>query len=221
MKRQFGILGLGRFGSKVARELYYKKQEVIVVDKDENVVQGIKDQVTHAYIGDITDEAALKEAGIQDCDVVIVAESSNIESNIIAAQICKSLGVGKVVCKARNTVHGKILQKLQVDEIIFPEQDTAIKLVNRLTGSGILDYIDIGEHVHIVGTKPLARWVGRTLSNLDLRNKHNVTILAIRRGEEKLVIPSGDTIIRENDILILFGKEESLKNLDLDVTHRT
>lgn len=221
MKRQYAILGLGRFGSKVARELYYKKQEVIAMDKDEAVIQGIKDQVTNAYVGDITDEVALREAGIQDCDVAIVGQSSNIESNIIAAQVLKSMGIKKVICKAHNTVHGKILQKLQVDEIIFPEQDTAIKLVNRLTTSGMLDYFDIGKDVAIVGTRPLEKWLGKTLSDLDLRNLHNVTMLAIRRGEQNVIIPAGDTIINRDDILILFGAESSLKGMDLDITHRT
>ena len=221
MKRQFAVLGLGRFGSKVARELFFKKQEVIAMDKSEAVIQGIKDQVTHAFVGDITDEASLREAGIQDCDVVIVAESSNIESNIIAAQVLKSMGVSKVICKAHSTVHGKILQKLQVDEIIFPEQDTAIKLANRLTSSGVLDYFDIGKDVHIVGTRPHEKWVGKPLAELDLRNKYNVTILAIRRKEENVIIPSGDTVIESDDVIILFGAESSLKGLDLDITHRT
>jgi len=221
MKKQFAVLGLGRFGSKIARELYFKKQEVIAMDKDETVIQNLKDQVTHAYSGDITDEGALKEAGVADCDVAIIAESSDIESNIIAAQVCKSLGIPKVICKAHNTIHGKILQKLQVDEIVFPEQDTAIKLVNRLTSSGVLDYFDIGEHVHIVGTKPKDKWVGKSIAALDLREKHNVTVIAIRRGEESLVIPSGNTVIDAEDVLVLFGKESSLKGLDLDITHGT
>lgn len=220
-KKQYAILGLGRFGSKVARELFYKGQEVIVMDKNEAVIQGIKDQVTHAFIGDITDEDALKEAGIQDADVVIIGESSAIESNIIAAQVAKSMGIKKVICKAHNTVHGKILKKLQVDEIIFPEQDTAIKLVNRLTSSGVLDYLDLGANVHIVGTKPLEKWVGKTLAALDLREKHNITVLAIRRGEENAIIPSGDTVIKQDDIMVLFGAEPSLKGLGCDLTHRT
>lgn len=221
MKKQFAVLGLGRFGSKVARELYFKNQEVTVIDKDENIIQSIKDQVTHAFSGDIADEGALKEAGVQDCDVVIISESTNIESNIIAAQICKSMGVKSVICKARNTIHGKILLKIGADEVIYPEQDTAIKLVNRLTSSGVLDYFDLGEHVHIVGTKPLDKWVNKSLADLDLRNRNNLTVLAIRRGEERLVIPSGDTIIQSDDILVLFGEEAALKNLNLDITHKT
>lgn len=221
MKKQFAVLGLGRFGSKIARELYYKKQEVIVVDKDPAVIQGIKDEVTRAYVGDITDPEALKEAGVQDADVVVVAESTDVESNIIAAQLCKELGIKKVICKARNTIHGKILQKLGVDEIIFPEQDTAIKLVNRLTSSGVLDYFDLGPHVAIVGAHVPERWVNRSLADLDLRNKHNITMLAIRRGEERLIIPSGDTVLQKDDIIILFGEEHSFKKLELDITHKT
>jgi trk system potassium uptake protein TrkA len=221
MKRQFAILGLGRFGSKVARELFYKNQEVVAIDKDEATIQNIKDQVTHAYVGDITDENTLKEAGVADCDVVVVAESSNMESNIIAAQVCKSLGIKQVICKAQNTVHGQILSKLGVDQIIFPEQDIAIKLVNKLTSSGVLDYFDLGKNVTIVGTNPLERWINKTLADLDLRNKHNVTVLAIRRGGENLIIPSGDTLIQKGDIMILFGAEDSLKKLNLDFTHKT
>lgn len=221
MKKQFAVLGLGRFGSKVARELFFKGHEVIAIDRDEAVIQAIKDQVTHAFTGDITDENALKEAGVVDCDVVIVAESADMESNIIAAQICKSLNVPKVICKAHNTVHGKILSKIGADQIIFPEQDTAIKLVNQLTSQGVLDYFDIGQQITIIGTKPLPKWVGRTLSSLDLRNKFNVTVLAIRRGEENLVIPSWDTIIEQNDTIVLIGQEETLKNLNLDISHRT
>lgn len=221
MRKQYAVLGIGRFGSKIARELFYKNQEVIAIDKDPTVIEAIKDQVTHAYVGDITDEAALKEAGVADCDVAIVAESSNMESNIIAAQICKSLGIQKVICKAQNTLHGKILSKLGVDEIVFPEQDTAIKLVNRLTSQGVLDYFDIGKNVAIIGTKPLERWVNRTIADLDLRSKHNVTVLAIRRGDSNIVIPPPNTVVQKDDILVLFGQEDSLKKLDLDITHKT
>ncbi|MBU0629763.1 MAG: TrkA family potassium uptake protein [Candidatus Margulisbacteria bacterium] len=220
-KRQFAVLGLGRFGSKVARELFYKGQEVIAIDKDEVKIQNIKDEVTHAYVGDITDEGALKEAGVADCDTVVVAESTHMESNIIATQICKSLKIPQVICKANNTIHGQILQKLGADQIIFPEQDTAIKLINVLTSQGVLDYFDLGEKVKIVGTKALPQWAGKGLSELDLRNKYAITVLAIRRGKESLLIPSWSTPIQKEDVLILFGEEESLKKLDMDISHKT
>ncbi|MCX5725588.1 MAG: TrkA family potassium uptake protein [Candidatus Saganbacteria bacterium] len=220
-KKQYGILGLGRFGNKVARELFHKGQEVIAMDKNESVIQGIKDEVTYAYVGDITDNEALKEAGIFDCDVVIIAESTDMESNIIASQVCKSAGIPMLVCKAHNTVHGKILSALGANEVIFPEQDTAIKLVNRLTSKGVLDYFDIGDNISIVGAKAPEKWVNNALARLDLRNRHNITVLAIRRGEKNLVMPPGETVIEKDDILVLFGREDSMRKLDLNITHRT
>jgi trk system potassium uptake protein TrkA len=221
MKKQYAVLGLGRFGNKVARELFFKGQEVIAMDRDEAVIQAIKDQVTHAYIGDITDETALKEAGVLECDVVIVAEGADVESNIISAQVCKSAGVKTVICKARNTVHGKILQKLGIDQVVYPEQDTAIKLVNCLASAGVLDYFELGSNVSIVGAKVPNRWIGKSLIDLDLRNRNNVTVLAIQRGEHRMIIPSGDTVIQKDDVAIIFGEEGPLKKLDLDLTHRT
>lgn len=221
MKKQFGVLGMGRFGSKVARELFYKKQEVIVVDKSEEKIQLLKDEVTHAYLGDISDEQALLEAGIADCDVVIVAESSNIEANIIATQICKNLGIKKVICKAKNTLHGNILKKIGADQIIYPEQDTAIKLVSKLTSEGILDYFDLGGELSIVGINAPEGMVSKTLGELDLRNKFNVTIIGIKRGNDIVFNLTADTKIINYDVLIVFGEVESLKKLHLDVTHKT
>jgi len=221
MKKQYAVLGIGRFGSKVARELFYKKQEVIVVDKDEEKIQAIKDEVTHAYLGDIADEQTLIEAGIPDCDVAIVAESTNIESNIIAAQICKNLGVKKVICKAKNTIHGNILKKLAIDQVVYPEQDTAIKLVSKLTSEGILDYLELGGELSIVGINAPENMLNKTLGELELRRKFNVTVLGIKHGDDVKFNLNADTKIVASDVLIVFGESESLKKLHLDITHKT
>lgn len=184
MKKHFAVLGLGRFGSKVARELFYRKQDVTVIDHDRDKIQSIKDESSKVVQGDITDEQVLLDAGIGNCDVVIVAESSNLEANIIAAQICKNLGIKKVICKAKNTIHGNILKKLNVDQIIFPEQDTAIKLVNKLTSEGILDYFELGGELSILGITAPSYMENKSLGELELRNKFNVTVLGIKRGED-------------------------------------
>jgi trk system potassium uptake protein TrkA len=221
MKKRYAVLGLGRFGLKVARELYYKKQDVLVVDKDKDKIQGIKEEVSKAYLGDIADEETLANAGIANCDVVIIAESSNIESNIIATQICKNLGIKKVICKAKNTIHGNILKKLQADQIIFPEQDTAIKLVSKLTSEGILDYIDLGGELSIIGITAPENMVNRTLGELELRKKFNVTMLGIKRGPEIMFNLTADTKINSSDVLVVFGEVEALKKLHLDISHKT
>jgi len=221
MKKHYAVLGLGRFGLKVAKELFYKKQEVLVVDKDAEKIQGIKEEVTRTHLGDIADEETLMKAGVANCDVVIIAESSNIESNIIAAQICKNLGIKKVICKAKNTIHGNILKKLQVDQVIFPEQDTAIKLVSKLTSEGILDYIELGGELSIVGITAPDFMLNKTMGELDLRKRFNVTVLGIKRGEEIIFNLTADTKISVSDVLIVFGEVEALKKLHLDITHKT
>lgn len=221
MKKQFAILGLGRFGSKVARELFYRGHEVIVIDKNDEKIQGIRDEVTHAYVGDITNEETLKEAGVNDCDVVIVAESSNIESNIISGQICKGLGVKKIIAKAQNTVHGKILTKLQIDQIVYPEQDTAIKLVNKLTSDNILDYIDMGHHINIVSLEASDKVAEKTIKELAFRRRFHVTILGIKRGDDLIFNLTDDNIVEKGDVLIVFGETENLKKMNLDLSHKT
>jgi len=221
MKKRYVVLGLGRFGSKVARELFYKKQEVKVIDRDEDRIQQIKDEVTKAYLGDIADEQMLMDAGIADCDVVIVAETSNVEANIVATQICKNIGIKKVICKAKNTLHGNILKKLGADQIIFPEQDTAIKLVSKLTSEGILDYIDLGGELSIVGITAPDNMVNKTIGELELRKRFNVTIIGIKRTDDIIFNLVADTRIISGDALIVFGEVESLKKLHLDITHKT
>jgi len=221
MKKQFAVLGLGRFGSKVARELFYRGQEVIVIDRDESKINSIRDEVTHAFVGDITHEDTLKEAGVADCDIAVIAESSNIESNIIAGQICKGFGIKKVIAKAQNTIHGKILTKLQIDQVVYPEQDTAIKLVNKLTSDRILDYIEMGEHINIVSVEAPAKMENLTIRELALRRRFHVTILGIKRGEELIFNLTDDNIVEKGDVLIVFGETENLKKLNLDLTHKT
>ena len=221
MKKKYAVLGLGRFGTKVARELFFRGQEIVVIDKDEKKIEEIRDEVTHAYIGDMTNEDNLKEAGVNECDVVLIAESSNIESNIIASQICKSFGVKKVMAKAQNTIHGKILVKLQVDQVVYPEQDTAIKIVNKLTSDNILDYIELGGHINIVSIEAAEKIENKTIRELSFRKRFHVTILGINRGDDLIFNLTDDNTVERGDILIVFGETENLKKMNLDLSHKT
>ncbi|KAF0135067.1 MAG: ktrC [Candidatus Saganbacteria bacterium] len=209
-KKQFAVLGLGRFGQKVAKELCMRGQEVVVMDKDESKVNVIKDMVTHAYIGDMTDESAMREANVQNCEVVVIGQSSNIESNLLAAQLCKELAVKQLVVKAQSTLHGKILKKLGVDMIVFPEQDTAVKLADKLTLRGIMDYMEISSEFDVIEMKAPPDFVNKKLKDLNLRKKYNVNVLAIRRGSESIMSPDGETTILAEDILIMLGNIQSM-----------
>jgi trk system potassium uptake protein len=220
-KKQFAILGLGRFGTKLARELFYRGQEVIVIDRNEEKIQAIRDEVTHGFVGDITSEDTLKESGVSDCDVVVIAESSNIESNIISSQICKDLGIKKIIAKAQNTVHGEILKKLQIDQVIYPEQDTAIKLVNKLTSDNILDYLELGSLINIVSFEAPEKMENKTIKELALRRRFRVTILGIKRGEELIFNLIDENTVQKGDVLVVFGETDNLKKLNLDLSHKT
>jgi trk system potassium uptake protein TrkA len=214
-KKQFAVLGLGRFGQKVAKELAMRGHEVVVMDREESKVNMIKDLVTHSFIGDITDEQALREANVQNCDSVVVGQSSNIESNLLAVQLCQELGVKELVVKAQSTLHGKILKKMGADNIVYPEQDTAVKLADKLTLKGIMDYMEISNEFDIIELKALPQFINKKLSELNLRKKYNVTILAIRRhGAETIMSPDGDTIILPDDILILIGRIQDMEKLN-------
>jgi len=213
-KKQFAVLGLGRFGQKVAKELALRNHEVVILDKDDSKVNAIKDLVTNAFIGDMTDELALREANIQNCDTVIIGQSNNIESNLLAVQLCQELGVKELVVKAQSTLHGKILKKIGVLNIVYPEQDTAVKLADKLTHKGIMDYMEISNDFDVIELKALAEFQNKKISELDLRRKYNVSVLAIRRlGAENIMSPDGEVMIKEGDILILLGKIQDMEKI--------
>ena len=212
-KRQFGVLGLGRFGQKVAKELAMRDQEVIVMDKDEAKVNVIKDLVTHAFIGDMTDEGALREANIPNCDIVVVGQSSSIEANLLSVQLCQELGIKELVVKAQSTLHGKILTKMGVTSIVYPEQDTAVKLADKLTVRGVLDYMEISKEFDVIELRAGKDFHNKTLRELNMRKKYGVAVVAIRRGIESIMNPDGETVILEGDILILLGKIEDLNRI--------
>ncbi|MBI5700026.1 TrkA family potassium uptake protein [Candidatus Saganbacteria bacterium] len=212
-KKQFGVLGLGRFGQKVAKELAMRDQEVIVMDKDESKVNVIKDLVTHAFIGDMTEEGALREANIPNCDIVVVGQSSSIEANLLSVQLCQELGIKELVVKAQSTLHGKILKKMGVTSIVYPEQDTAVKLADKLTLRGVLDYMEISKEFDVIELRAGKDFNNKNLRELNLRKKYNVAVVAIRRGIESIMNPDGETVILDGDILILLGKIEDLNRI--------
>jgi len=212
-KKQFAVLGLGRFGQKVAKELTLRGQEVVVMDKDEAKVNLIKDLVTHAFIGDMTDEAALREANVPNCDLVVVGQSSSIEANLLAVQLCQELGVKELVVKAQSTLHGKILKKLGVQTIVYPEQDTAVKLADKLTLKGIMDYMEISKEFDVIEMKAVPDFYNKKLKDLNLRKRYNVTVLAIKRGAETIMSPDGESLIKSDDILLLLGKIQDMEKL--------
>ncbi|MHB8926300.1 MAG: potassium channel family protein [Bacillota bacterium] len=213
MKRQFAVIGLGRFGSSVARALNAMGHEVLAVDSDEENVQRMADEVTHAVTADATDAAALKAMGIRNFDAVVVA-IGDMQASILCTLLLKELGVGDVVAKADNDLHGKVLQRTGADRVIYPERDSGVRLAHNLSASTILDYIELAPDYSIVEISATQALVGKTLRHLALRVTFNVNVIAIRRGSSMNITPQADDQVLAGDVLIVVGRNDDIKRLE-------
>lgn len=213
--KSFAIIGCGRFGSAVAKTLYDLNNEVLVVDKDPDLIQGISDYVTHAVEADIMDESALFELGLSNFDIVIIAIGSDLEASATATIAAKELGVKNVIAKAQTDLHGKILKKIGADKVIFPERDMGTRVAHNLVSSNILDYIQVSPDFSILEITALKSWHNKTLSELKLRNIYGINVIAIKRNAEVIPSPAPDFIIKNFDILVIIGNTEDIKEIEL------
>lgn len=211
--RTFGVIGLGRFGYHVARTLAQGGAEVIACDVDEEKVREVSEYVSLAYVLDATDAKALKESGIADVDVAVVSAGENIEASILIVVQLKELGVKEVVAKAVNPLHGKVLEKLGVDRVVYPEKEMAIRVAHSLLAGEFIEEIPIGEKHSIFELKAFDFMLGKTLRELDVRKRFGVSVLAIKRGENLIVNPVGDEKILPGDILVVLGTTEQLSSM--------
>ena len=212
--KQFAVLGLGRFGSSIARELYQGGADVLAVDSAEHLVDEIQGHVTHAVQADVTDVAALKELGIQDFDVAIVTIGEDLRASSVVTMLLKELGVPMVLAKAQDEMHGRMLEKLGADRVLYDERDMGRRVAHSLLSDNILDYIQLSEDFAIVETAPLESWIGRSLIDLNLRRKFGLNVIAIRSRGEINVSFSPDTVIRPDDCLLVIGEQTALKKLE-------
>lgn len=212
-KKQYAVIGLGRFGQSVALTLSSLGHDVLAIDSNEQLVQEVADDVTHAVQVDARDEAALKQLGIRNFDVVVVAISQDIESSILITVTLKDLGVNTVVAKAQNALHGKVLEKVGADKIVFPEKDMGVRLAHNLVSPNILDFIVLHPDYSIMEVVAPRSFVNKTLGQLNLRAKHNLSVLAIKKGDTIVVAPGADAKIEENDAIIAVGRNEVLDRL--------
>ena len=212
--KSFVVIGCGRFGTSVAKTLYELGNEVMAVDMDSVVIQEISEFVTHAVVADVLDEAVLHELGLSNFDVVIISIASNIEASIMATLTAKEVGAKKVVVKAQSDIHGKVLTKVGADRIIFPERDMGSRVAHNLTSSNILDFIELSPEYYIIEIAALKRWINKSLSELRLRNKYGVNVLAIKRGSILKISPVADERVLEGDILVVIGDAVDIRKIE-------
>ncbi|MGF9914624.1 TrkA family potassium uptake protein [Paenibacillus ehimensis] len=214
MKKQFAVIGMGRFGSSVAKTLSNLGFEVLAIDSSEQRTQDVSNIVTHVVQADSTDEEALRALGLRNFDVVIVAIGQDIQASILTTIIVKEIGVPKVVVKAQNELHGKVLAKVGADKVIYPERDMGVRVAHHLISSNIIDYIELSEDYSIVEVQASGQMVGRNLRELDIRAKYGCNVMAIRTGDKMNIAPHAEDIIKHNDILIIVGTNTDLKNFE-------
>ena len=217
MKKQIAVMGLGRFGSSVARSLYNQGHDVLAIDKDETRVQQIMGQATHALAGDCTNDLVLKELGIPDYDAAVVAIGSDVVSSIMSSVLLKTMGVPYVVSRAHNELHGNTLERVGVDKVVHAEEEMGNRLAHSMFNPNVEEYLEITPNFGISKLKVPTRFVNMSLKELGFsspRNKYGLVVLAIRRGKDITLNPDTDDRLQAGDWLVLAGRDDMLDRLD-------
>ncbi|MFA6731090.1 MAG: TrkA family potassium uptake protein [Eubacteriales bacterium] len=216
MTKSFCVIGLGSFGSNLALTLAKGKHQVLVIDSNEDRVQSLADYVTNAVCGDPTNELVLRGAGVTsyDCCVVCLSESSeSMENATLVTLMLKEMGIKKVVARASGDLHKKVLLKVGADMVVFPEQDMGKKLANTLTKTDVFEYINLSDRFSIVELKAPRRWVGKSIKELNIRQKYRVNIIAIKEDERIIIFTEPDKPIKEGQVIIIIGDNRDLERL--------
>lgn len=214
MSKQYAVIGLGRFGASVARTLYEFGYDVMAIDSSEERIQENINHVTHAVQADTTDEEALRALGIRNFDVVVVAIGQDIQASILTTLILKDLGVEKIVVKAQNELHGKVLYKIGADKVVFPERDMGLRVAHHLISPNILDFIELAEDYSIVEIIASDFMVGKNLRQLDVRANYGCNVMAIKSGGQVNVAPNAEDQIKKDDVLVVIGQNDDLQKFE-------
>ena len=212
--KQFAIIGVGRFGSSVALTLAKMGYEILALDVSEERVNDIVEHVTHAVQIDALDEHALRSVGIRNFDVVVVAIGQDIQANILVTVMLKEMGVKNVVAKAQNALHGRVLERVGADKVVFPERDMGEKVAHALVSKNIMEQISLSPEHSLVEMLAPSLFINKTLLESQARNKYGVSILAIRREGELIISPTAQERIMEGDILVVIGKTDRLQKFE-------
>jgi trk system potassium uptake protein TrkA len=213
MKKTYAVFGLGRYGIAVARELVYNGVEVIAVDSDEKIVNTAAAELPICKCADITDIEAIRQLGIANVDVVIIAMASNLEASVMAVTLCKEIGVKTVIAKSANETHQKILNRVGADKVVFPENESGIRLAKNLLCSGFVDMVSLAKNVSMIELDVKPEWTGKNLIELNLRKKYSINVVAVRKGESVSVDIDPHAPLKAEDKLIVIANTGKLSKL--------
>lgn len=212
--KSFLVIGLGRFGTALARELCAKGNEVLALDLREDRVQAVADLVTQAVLGDGRDPEVLRTLGARHFDCAVVAVSSDVGDSALMTLNLKELGVPRVVSKASSAVHRKVLEKIGADLVVFPEQEMALRVARSLDNGDILNYIELSDNYSMVERRLPSGWAERSIVELDIRAKYHLTVIAVCREQEMTISPGRDYRFRAGDSLVVLGRNDDIQKLE-------
>ncbi len=213
MNKSYAVFGLGRYGLAVAKELVNNGAEVLAVDINESLVNSAIVDIPYCKCADVTDLEVIKQLGVANLDVVIIAMANNLEASVMAVMLCKEVGVKTVIAKCANEMHKKILSKVGADKVIFPEYESGVRLAKNLLSSGFVDVIELSNDVSLIELDVKSEWVGKTLIDLNLRKKYAINIIAIRQGELMQINVDPTTKLEKDMQLVVIINSSKLKTL--------
>lgn len=213
--KTFAVIGLGRFGSSIAKRLYQLGHEVLVIDEDETMVRAIADEVTYAVAGDAQNIEVLRNLGVGNYDAVVVAVGSDLSASIFVTMNLKELGVKNVICKAANERFKAAMEKIGADRVIIPEYTMGVKLAESLSSGNVLDYISLSDDYSICEVGVPQGWIGKSIVDLKVRNKYGIGLMAVRRGTEMEIAPGASFVFEDGDVVLALGENSKLEKLKL------
>ncbi|EDP69013.1 hypothetical protein CAT7_05816 [Carnobacterium sp. AT7] len=214
MKKEFVVIGLGRFGGSVCKELYRLGHQVLAIDIKEEKVNAVLNDSTKAVIADASREEVLKLLGVGNFDYAVVAIGDNMQASIMCTLLLKEMGVENVWVKAQNANHKKVLAKIGADRVIQPEYDMGIRVANQIQSGKLQEYIELSEEYSISELDISKRLANKTLNELNIRAKYGCTILAIKNGDKVNISPSAEDKLYEGDMIVVIGKNNDIKRLE-------
>ena len=204
IKQTYAVFGLGRYGIAIAKELVESGAEVLAVDADEDIVNAASLVLPYCKKADVTDAEVIKQLGIRNMDVVIIAMASSLEASVMATVLCKEAGVKTVIAKCANEMHQKVLSKVGADKVVFPESESGIRLAKNLVSAGFVDVVELSKDVSMIELDVREEWEGKSLLELDLRKKYSINVMAIRVGDEVSIdIDPNQKLDRDMNLIIV------------------
>lgn len=207
------VIGLGRFGRHLCHKFMSLGNEVMIVDRDEAAVTALMADATSAQIADCTDENVLRSLGVQNFDLCFVCIGQEFAPSLLVTSLLKDLGAKRVISKASQDIHARLLLRNGADEVVYPERDSAERIAARLSATNVFDCIELTEEYSIYEIPPLESWVGRSVRDIDVRNRYHINILAVKTGEELRPMPGADYVFTGREHLLALASNDDARRL--------